>query len=181
MLYLIITWLNYVVSSVCVTPWRCVLYVSAVVTGDGLGEQSVRYRQAVCESLRSYLESKWHLRFAWRSWLCSTNTHALLSMYAISTTPLKNWACNSKLCLMVRWILCVLYLELHGQTSDTCTSVSYCSAYHFSKIPAVNVVDMGDNKLCILQLLDLDWVHLSILFISWWHSFWARLVNSMKT
>ena len=38
------------------------LYVSAVVTGDGLGEQSVRYRQAVCESLRSYLESKWHLR-----------------------------------------------------------------------------------------------------------------------
>lgn len=62
MLYLIITWLNYVVSSVCVTPWRSVLYVSAVVTGDGLGEQSVRYRQAVCESLRSYLESKWHLR-----------------------------------------------------------------------------------------------------------------------
>ena len=61
-LYLIVTWLNYVVSFVCVTSQRPVLYVSAVVTGDGLGEQSVMYRQAVCESLRSYLESKWHLR-----------------------------------------------------------------------------------------------------------------------
>lgn len=46
-------------SFVCMSTELQALHPSySVVTGSGVGEQSVMYRQAVYESLRSYLKSK---------------------------------------------------------------------------------------------------------------------------